>query len=401
VSELIASPATTSQLRRLAEQDAPPPPHAQSLPWGKIALLALLVAGIFWSSLMRLWAKTNPFTGEGNWGHSFIVPLIGLYYLYLNREDIYRTPVKALLPGRPTGFQLVSSIGLLAFGLAAWFVLPGFAGSVGPYVIVLGKGATALGALCLILNWGVGSLVFGLLTFAFGIYPGQNDFVKDLGLVITIFGIVLTMCGWGMMKIVWFPIAFLVCALPWPPLVYSWVASPLQVLAANVAVFTLNITGVMAKAQGTKIVIPTANPLDPRVLNVAEACAGLRSLMTFITVGAAVAFLSSRPLWQKIFITAMAVPIAILCNVMRVAGQGLLDTYVSHELAEGFAHQFVGLVMLIPAFFMLLGLGWLVDQIFVEEADEKTPTKKKKAEAEQILRRPAPGLPRIQQEGNS
>jgi exosortase len=223
----------------------------------------------------------------------------------------------------------------------------------------------------LLLNWGVGSLLFGLLTFGYGIWPGQNDYVKDLGLVITIFGTVLTTCGWQVMKIAWFPIAFLVCALPWPGLVYSWVAGPLQQLAASAAVVTLNITGVAAKQLGTKIVIPTDNPLDPRVLNVAEACAGLRSLMTFITMGAALAFLSSRPLWQKLLITAMAVPVAILCNVMRVSGQGLLDTYVSQELAEGFAHQFVGLIMLIPAFFMLLGIAWVVDQLFVEEAEAR------------------------------
>jgi exosortase/archaeosortase family protein len=107
-----------------------------------------------------------------------------------------------------------------------------------------------------------------------------------------------------------------------------------------------------------------------RVLNVAEACAGLRSLMTFITLGAAVAFLSNRPLWQKIIITISAIPIAIFCNVMRVAGQGLLDYYVSHAWSEGFAHQFAGLVMLVPAFFLILLVAWCVDHLFIEEVDE-------------------------------
>jgi len=95
----------------------------------------------------------------------------------------------------------------------------------------------------------------------------------------------------------------------------------------------------------------------------------MRSLMTFISVGAAIAFISNRPLWQKLLITFSAIPIAIFCNVMRVAGQGLLDHYVSTELSESFAHQFVGLIMLIPAFFLLLGVGWVLDQIFVEEVD--------------------------------
>jgi exosortase/archaeosortase family protein len=100
---------------------------------------------------------------------------------------------------------------------------------------------------------------------------------------------------------------------------------------------------------------------------VAEACAGLKSLMAFITLAAAVGFLSSRPLWQKIAITVSAVPIAIFCNMMRVSGQGLLDHYVSRELSDGFAHQFVGMVMLIPAFFLIQLTAYLMDNLFIEE----------------------------------
>src|SRR6201999_446399 len=104
--------------------------------------------------------------------------------------------------------------------------------------------------------------------------------------------------------------------------------------------------------------------------NVAEACAGMRSLMTFIAVGGAIAFLSARPLWQKIVITLSAIPIAIGCNVMRVSGQGLLDHYVSQKLSESFAHQFVGMIMLVPAFFLILFVGYVLDRVYIEEADE-------------------------------
>jgi exosortase len=144
-------------------------------------------------------------------------------------------------------------------------------------------------------------------------------------------------------------------------------------------VFTLQVTGVDAMRSGTKIIMGNAMAgQEVRTLNVAEACAGLRSLMTFISVAAAVAFLSSRPLWQKLIITISAVPIAIFCNVMRVSGQGLLDHYVSKEISEGFAHQFVGLAMLIPAFFLILLVGWALDKMFVEEVSEPVGKKKKK-----------------------
>jgi exosortase len=282
--------------------------------WFKVITISAVMIGTFYYNLVRLWLKTNPFTGELNWRHSVCVPIIGLYYLYVNRDELRRAKVKP--------------------------------------------------------SWtGLAILIVGLLLFAFAIWPGQNDFLKDFGMVVTLFGVVLLLCGWDVMKIAWFPIAFLVCAIPWPELVYSYVASPLQHLAASVAVGTMRLTGVEANNFGTKINI-LGKDNNFSTLNVAEACAGLRSLMTFISVGGAVAFLSLRPMWQKILITVSGIPIAIFCNVMRVSGQGLLDRYVSHQWSQGFAHQFAGIVMLVPGFLLILFVGWFLDQIFVEVAED-------------------------------
>lgn len=278
--------------------------------WVQVGILGGLFIVTFLVCLQRLWLKTNPITGDANWSHAICVPVIGIYYLYANRRLLLRTPAISTL--------------------------------------------TAIPILC-----------FGLFVFAYGIWPGQNDFLKDAGMVITLFGLTAFLTGWKMMKVLWFPICFLFCALPWPPLVYSQVALPLQELAAKVAVGVLQMSGVDAFFSGTKIFMGGFNG-ELRTLNVAEACAGLRSLMTFITIGAAMAFLSNRALWQKAMITVSAVPIAIFCNVMRVSGQGLLDHYWSRNWSEGFAHQFAGMVMLIPAFFLLLLVGWLLDRIFVE-----------------------------------
>jgi exosortase/archaeosortase family protein len=183
------------------------------------------------------------------------------------------------------------------------------------------------------------------------------------------------LCGWEVMKIAWFPIVFLVAAIPWPQLVYSWVAMPLQEMAASAAVFTLRMTGVEAIRDGTSLVIGAG--VNARTLNVAEACAGLKSLMAFVTLAAAIGFLSSRPLWQKITVTVSAVPIAIFCNMMRVSGQGLLDNWGLRQLSEGFAHQFVGMVMLIPAFFLILGVAYLMDNLFVDEEQRKREAQKR------------------------
>ena len=133
----------------------------------------------------------------------------------------------------------------------------------------------------------------GILLFGLSIWPYQNDFAKDLGMVVTLFGVVLLLCGWEIMRIAWFPIVFILCALPWPSLIYSRVAEPLQGLAARVAVHVLRFTGVQAMSSGTKILME--HGAGVRELNVAEACAGMRSLMTFVSVAAAVAFLERVP----------------------------------------------------------------------------------------------------------
>jgi exosortase len=336
--------------------------------WMQVAVLATLLVATFRYSLWRLILKTNPISGEANWGHSFCVPIIGLYFLYLNREDLFAAPIRPLMPGQYSSRQLISGAATLMAGAAACAGLS-MIGVKGQLIVLCG-GLAVWGAFSLVLNWGLGTLLFGLLVFTYGIYPGRNDFVTDFGDVVTLFGLVLMLCGWQIMRVAWFPIVFLVCAIPWPGLVYSRVASPLQRLAADMSVNIMNVLGVDARSAGTKIFIPTGVYGEPdHALNVAEACAGLRSLMTFISIAVAVAFLSNRPLWQKIIISLSAIPIAIFCNVLRVTGTGLLYRYGGPDWAEGFTHQFVGMVMLVPAFCMIMLVGWVLDHLFVEEVD--------------------------------
>ncbi|MGC4031306.1 MAG: exosortase/archaeosortase family protein [Tepidisphaeraceae bacterium] len=368
--------------------------------WVRAAILTLAFVALYKGNLVRLWEKTNFINGDPNWSHAVCVPLVGLYYLMLRRDELAHTPAQPLLAGNFSRQRFVTTGVTILIGLvAAYAVPPLIPKSEGLWLVSgiiqnVGIGITGLGCLALVLDWGLATLVGGLLLSAYGIWPGYNDFIWDSGMIITLFGVVLTMCGWAVMRVAWFPILFLFCALPWPGLVYSQIASPLQGLAARVSVSLLNIVGVNASFGGTKIFIPKFSEagirLADRASNVAEACAGLRSLMTFITLATAVAFLSARPLWQKLIIAASAVPIAISCNVMRVAGQGLLDTYVGQEWSEGFAHQFAGMVMLLPAFFLVMLVVWVVDHLFIEEAEA---AEMKPAEVKASSAIPQPILP--------
>jgi exosortase len=406
--------------------------------WAAVLGIGLLVVALYWRNLAWIWAKTNLFYGQdsGEWAHSTLVPIIGIYYLYLRRDDLRAASIDPVLPasrwpwllaggsvvavvasmawlfGRtmnppPSWLSLalpVAAIGFLAAasevvvtsvrgnvgrprmmlgglflicGIAGWQFFAVVTSLLGPvpsgYVSSACLGVAILGLLVMLFDWGVATLVAGVFLTGYGIWPGQNTFLQMLGMVLAIFGATLTIGGWRIMKIVWFPILFLTFAIPWPSLVYSKVAMPLQYLAAEVAVVVMNLCMIDTSVEGTQIVIHNEMGM-PHVLNVAEACAGMRSLMTFLTVGAAIAFIfgPDRPLWQRLVIVVAAVPIAILCNVGRVAGMGVAYVYVSEAVAEGFTHKMAGLVMLVPAFFLLVGVGWVLDNLYVEEDDAAT-----------------------------
>ena len=340
--------------------------------WWMAGLLAACFVALYWNSLWRLWIKTNPIDGTAEWPHAMFVPLIGLYYLYLNLDELRRARARPLL-GMDFSVARIASAGLVAgVGLIAWRILPNVPGTFEQYgaeIGSLGTGLTILGALALVLDWGWATLLGGLFFYAYGIWPGSNDFLRDAGMVLSVFGVVLTVCGWQVMRVAWFPCVFLLCMLPWPGLLYAKVSMPMQELSARVGVIAMQVFGVDVEKIGTTMLMHRPDGRGDRSLDVAEACSGLKSLMTFVSLGASVAFLSSRPLWQKLTITFAAVPIAILCNALRVGGQGLLDYYVSEAWSTGFAHQFAGLVMLLPGFLMLLLIVWVLDQLFVNDDD--------------------------------
>jgi len=341
-----------------------------------VFICALPGVGLFWSNLQRLWLKTNLYNGSAEWAHATLVPLIGIYYLYLNLDELKRTKAKPVLLGDFSKWRWISSATCILGGLVTWFVGPIILSNFGYEFKMLGQGLIAMGVAAGVLDWGLATLLGGLMTYAFGIYPGQNDYVKDLGMVMTLFGVVLTLCGWQIMKIAYFPILFLICALPWPGLFYSKLAMPLQDLAAGVGVGVMQLIGVDASKEGTSIwlTFPPSTGKPAAAINVAEQCAGLKSLMTFVSIAAAIGYLSNRVLWQKLTIVASAIPIAILCNTFRVTLMGAATYWGFDEILTGFTHQFAGMLLLIvPGTLLLLLVTWAVDKLVVEEADDENP----------------------------
>jgi exosortase/archaeosortase family protein len=138
--------------------------------------------------------------------------------------------------------------------------------------------------------------------------------------------------------------------------------------------------GIPVLRQGNVIELKPLNSIDTRKLEVVEACSGIRSLMTLVTLAVVFAYfthprsdnptgkggkfgwLRSYGFWRSTILVISAVPIAILTNASRVSGTGILSHYYGTQVADGFFHSFSGWAIYIVAFLLLFGVGWVLDR---------------------------------------
>jgi exosortase len=179
-------------------------------------------------------------------------------------------------------------------------------------------------------------------------------------------------------------IAFLALMLPMPPALNPWTAGPLQSLATAGALATLQATGLPAISEGNVILVGSTS------LEVARACSGLAMLLSFFTLIAAEAFLArDRTSWERAALIASAAPIALACNILRIAATAWAYRLLGTEAGEAIAHDAAGWAMMPLALF----LGWLeiriLARLFVEDEPADVPL---------VVTAPAVGRPLLQLE---
>ena len=197
-------------------------------------------------------------------------------------------------------------------------------------------------------SWaGLGVIVFGLCVLVAG-QLGAELFLTRVSLVIVLVGAVLFLEGWPRLRVLGFPIAFLLLMIPIPAIIFNQIAFPLQLLASRVGAWTMQACAVPVLREGNVILLANTS------LEVAEACSGIRSLVSLLTLGMVYGYFADSRLWVRAVITCATVPIAIGANAFRVAGTGLLAHYYGPETAQGFFHEFSGWLVFISAFGMLV-----------------------------------------------
>jgi len=193
---------------------------------------------------------------------------------------------------------------------------------------------------------GIGMLVLGEI--------GAENFLMRISAIVILSGLIALHFGLEPLRILSFPLAYLIFMVPLPAILFYAIAFPLQNIAARNAAWMLDLIGVPALLEGNVI------HLSQLSLGVTEACSGIRSLISLLALTTAWAYFKlNRRLLQVLLIIA-AVPIAILANAARVVATGLIGQLFGVNYAEGFFHLLSGWLLFLVAFLGLLGVYGLM-----------------------------------------
>jgi exosortase len=153
--------------------------------------------------------------------------------------------------------------------------------------------------------------------------------------------------GWPALRVLAFPLAFLVLMIPIPAILFNQVAFPLQLVASQAGAAVLAALSIPVLREGNVIVLAHTS------LEVAEACSGIRSLISLLTLGVLYGYFTDRRPAVRVAIALSTVPIAIVANAGRVAGTGIAAHYYGPEAAQGFFHTFSGWLVFVVALALL------------------------------------------------
>jgi exosortase len=196
-------------------------------------------------------------------------------------------------------------------------------------------------------SWsGLFLLLFGLCVLVLG-QIGAELFLSRFSLLIVFAGLIVLFAGWNFFRALLFPWAFLLLMIPIPELIFGQITFPLQILASKVASTALPWLGVPVLREGNVIVLPTLS------LEVADACSGIRSLMTLTTLAVIYGYLSERSVPLRVLLAIAALPIAVAANSLRIVGTGVLVQYWDADKAQGFFHEFQGWLVFVASLAML------------------------------------------------
>lgn len=202
-------------------------------------------------------------------------------------------------------------------------------------------------------NAGLVVIVMGIAALALG-WLGTEYWTMRSSLVFILVGAVLFLFGWEVLKVLLVPLAYLLLMIPIPAVIYDAAAFPLKLFVTRVSVLSMKALGVVVVQEGNILMFPNIT------LEVADACSGLRSIMSLLALGVAYAFVLHPRIRDRVVLVLSTLPIAIATNCLRVVATGVLAQHFGAAAAEGFFHEFAGLFVFAGAVAMFATLGTLL-----------------------------------------
>lgn len=280
----------------------------------KAGLIGALFVATFWTMLgfvPPFGSLVHAWVNQSDWSHGPLIPLFSAYLVYVKWDEIRRC--------RVTGAWLGMVVMCLGLAVYVWSLS--------------------------------GTLPFG--------------YARDLSMMATLLGIIILLCGLRALYYLWLPWAYLFFAIPLPQRIYFSLTDPLRRMAASVATAVVGLYPGLHIERVGSVIEYVYNGVSGQ-LGIVDACSGMRSTITLCAIGVAVACMSERPLWHRLVLVAACVPIATFCNFIRVTITAYLYIFVNPEYATGQYHMMLGLAVILLAFGVFSGVGWMLSNLVVE-----------------------------------
>ena len=201
---------------------------------------------------------------------------------------------------------------------------------------------------------GLAVLVTSLLVHLMACLARVN-FVSGFAFIGVITGLVLLLWGGMALRRLWFPIALLAFMVPLPEATIADINFRLKMFATNTGVFLAGAIGILAESSGNRVYLQ-----GEKSLVVANVCNGLRTLISLLAFGALYAYVCRLRGWWRVLLFAMAIPVAIASNSLRILSLIVVADVWSAEIATGWYHDTSGILIFFVAFLMMFGIERLI-----------------------------------------
>jgi len=196
-------------------------------------------------------------------------------------------------------------------------------------------------------NWGLSIMLCAIGLLILGTL-GAEHFTARLSLLMLISGIIVFLAGWRALRSIASPLAYLVFMIPLPAIVYYQLTLPLQLLASRLGASGLVMFGVHTIREGNLLILPNCT------LDVAEACSGVRSLLSLLAGVVGYVYLAEPSTWRRCVLVGSVIPIVILSNGFRLVSAGVVSFKFGPEADSGVTHTILGMAFFVLAFVSIL-----------------------------------------------